>query len=231
MPCGWRCSSTRCIWARAPSCVGSSPSRTSCSGSGRKRRRDVRDQVIERTRRWVMRGPARRRPHGRPGNSQGGGRPVCAVRRGNDRTVDQREMGSVHAAPAVAHLHHRRARNPTLRPAAAAAGAHRDVMLRATGIDTDRYVNEELIRYCAAFLDQGVANWTLPGRDKGFYRAWIELNRNSRPLEHWLRGCRRSCGGSKRRGLRRWNRSTNRSICWACARAGARSTCSKRCWR
>jgi len=68
---------------------------------------------------------------------------------------------------------------PSVRP--------RDFLLRATGNDTDRLVNEVLIRFCAAFLDQGVADWSLPGRDQGFFRAFSSLYRDSRPVAHWLR--------------------------------------------
>ena len=83
-------------------------------------------------------------------------------------------------------------------------------MLQATGIDIDRYVNDVLIRYCAAFLDQGVAHWTLPGRDKGFFRAWIDLYRDSRPVERWLHGLPAELRRIEKAGLARWNRSTNR---------------------
>ena len=64
---------------------------------------------------------------------------------------------------------------------------HRDLLLRATGVDSDRLVNDVLIRFCAAFLDQGVAGWTLPDRDAGFFGAWTSLYQNSRPVDPWLR--------------------------------------------
>ena len=61
-------------------------------------------------------------------------------------------------------------------------------MLQATGIDVDGRVNEVLIRFCAAFLDQGVAHWALPGREMGFFRSWLNLYRDSREVDRWLRG-------------------------------------------
>ena len=64
---------------------------------------------------------------------------------------------------------------------------HRDYLLRATGVDSDRLVNEQLIRFCAAFIDQGVAAWTLPTREQGFLHAWMSLYRDSHPVDHWLR--------------------------------------------
>jgi uncharacterized protein YbcC (UPF0753/DUF2309 family) len=65
---------------------------------------------------------------------------------------------------------------------------HRDLLLLATGRDVDAMVNDVLIRFCAAYLDQGFAAWTLPGRDSGFFAAFVGLYRDSRPVEPWLRG-------------------------------------------
>ena len=39
-------------------------------------------------------------------------------------------------------------------------------------MDTDRSVNDVLIRFCAAFLDQGFSPWVLPDRELGFYRSF-----------------------------------------------------------
>jgi len=64
----------------------------------------------------------------------------------------------------------------------------RDFLLRTTGADSDRLVNEALIRFCAAFLDQGVASWSLPEREQGFFRCFLNLYRSSRPVDRWLRG-------------------------------------------
>src|ERR1043165_1804624 len=47
-------------------------------------------------------------------------------------------------------------------PPAPIAERHRDLLLKATGEDIDPLVNEVLIRFCAAFLDQGFAHWQLP---------------------------------------------------------------------
>lgn len=48
-------------------------------------------------------------------------------------------------------------------------------------------VNEILIRFCAAFLDQGYSHWSLPHREQGFYRSFVELYRSSRPVDGRLR--------------------------------------------
>ena len=33
-------------------------------------------------------------------------------------------------------------------------------------------INRESIKWCEAFLDEGHATWPMPGRERGFYRAW-----------------------------------------------------------
>jgi uncharacterized protein YbcC (UPF0753/DUF2309 family) len=66
---------------------------------------------------------------------------------------------------------------------------HRDLLLLATGADADLPVHDVLIRFCGAFLDQGLAPWQLPRRDDGFYRAFAALyGQPGGPPDHWLRG-------------------------------------------
>jgi uncharacterized protein YbcC (UPF0753/DUF2309 family) len=52
---------------------------------------------------------------------------------------------------------------------------HRDLLLQTTGQDSDRLVHDILIPFCAAFLDQGFAGWSLPNREAGFYESFLEL--------------------------------------------------------
>ncbi len=51
----------------------------------------------------------------------------------------------------------------------------RDWLLAITGEDTDPKVHEQLIRFCASFLDQGLADWTLPERETGFFQSFLAL--------------------------------------------------------
>jgi uncharacterized protein len=69
---------------------------------------------------------------------------------------------------------------------------HRDLLLAVARVDTDPAVNEVLIRYCAAFLDQGLGHWPLPDREKGFFQSFCSLYRRSAgPPDRWLGGLAR----------------------------------------
>lgn len=36
-------------------------------------------------------------------------------------------------------------------------------------------INKRMVRWCAAFLDEGQAGWQMPGREQGFYKSWRDL--------------------------------------------------------
>lgn len=73
--------------------------------------------------------------------------------------------------------------------APACPARHRDLLLRVAGVDTDPWVHEVLIRFCAAYLDQGVSHWGLPNREQGFFSAFCSLYRvPGGPLDGWLAG-------------------------------------------
>ena len=66
---------------------------------------------------------------------------------------------------------------------------HRDFLRDASGVDTDDLVHEVLIRFCAPFVDQGFAHWSLPHREQGFFKAFCKLYRQSGgPPNEWQRG-------------------------------------------
>ncbi|NBO93217.1 MAG: DUF2309 domain-containing protein [Planctomycetia bacterium] len=52
---------------------------------------------------------------------------------------------------------------------------HAELLRQATGTDADLPVNEILTRFTGAFLDQGLSRWSLPDRQKGFFRSFLHL--------------------------------------------------------
>jgi uncharacterized protein YbcC (UPF0753/DUF2309 family) len=79
---------------------------------------------------------------------------------------------------------------------------HRDLLLAATGADSDLPVNALLIRFCAAFLDQGLASWPLPRREEGLYRAFCGLYRQrGGPPEPWMAGLGRELARLEDEGI------------------------------
>lgn len=65
---------------------------------------------------------------------------------------------------------------------------HRDALKAVHGIDVDQPINDLLIKFCAAFLDQGISHWVLPDRDEGFLTSFTKLYGTSSPVDRWLRG-------------------------------------------
>ncbi len=78
---------------------------------------------------------------------------------------------------------------------------HRDLLLEATGADSDELVHPVLIRLSASFLDQGIAYWPLPGRTGGFFHAVGELYRPSLLLPRWMQRFARDLSAASDRGL------------------------------
>lgn len=79
---------------------------------------------------------------------------------------------------------------------------HRDLLFEATGFDSDVLVHELLIRFCAAYLDQGQANWSLPDREKGFFKAFCGLYRGAGdPPDRWLKGLSAELGRIEDSGM------------------------------
>ena len=57
---------------------------------------------------------------------------------------------------------------------------------RLSNEDVVEQINEQMIRWCGAFLDEGLSSWSMPEREKGFYRAWRELA--TRDYSGWFLG-------------------------------------------
>ena len=52
---------------------------------------------------------------------------------------------------------------------------HRDWLLAAHGIDTDTWIHPVLIRFLAGYLDQGLAHWPVPARERGIHGCFLEI--------------------------------------------------------
>ncbi|HYT93585.1 MAG TPA: putative inorganic carbon transporter subunit DabA, partial [Gemmataceae bacterium] len=157
----------------------------------------VRARLLAETRRWVMRDL-------RGGNEAGRDEPPTPAERGTPASLarllkrfgarsveswgeDVWEAFTLRALWRVCRDGIASLPEPTLPPQTPAR--HRDLLLAATGTDPDLLVHDVLVRFCGAFLDQGLSPWRLPRRDEGFYRAFCALYRQ--PLgspEPWLRG-------------------------------------------
>lgn len=53
--------------------------------------------------------------------------------------------------------------------------SHTDLLVSLTGEDHVERINDYMIGLCAAFMDEGLAAWHLPGRALGFYESWRNL--------------------------------------------------------
>lgn len=64
----------------------------------------------------------------------------------------------------------------------------RDILVTLVGEDSDQLVHDVLIRFCAAYLDQGQADWEMPAQGKTFWQAFHEYH--SQPVRfrpRWLK--------------------------------------------
>jgi uncharacterized protein YbcC (UPF0753/DUF2309 family) len=63
--------------------------------------------------------------------------------------------------------------------AAEAPVRHRDWLLAVHRIDSDAWIHPPFIRFLAGYLDQGLAHWSMPERDRGIHGCFLENYRTS----------------------------------------------------
>lgn len=63
---------------------------------------------------------------------------------------------------------------------------HRDLLLALTGEDPAELVDPILIRLLSAYLDDGVAHWAMPERERGLWHAFASLVAESPPAAPFL---------------------------------------------
>ncbi|MBX3436136.1 MAG: DUF2309 domain-containing protein [Planctomycetaceae bacterium] len=160
---------------------------------------DIRRRMVEQTRHWIMRdlrngSSASAENHAPRGDEQIRQTVARLLDRSGGKSIedwdpDQWEAFSLQLLWQVCQEGVRGL--PPAPPPTPRALRHRDRLLRLTSQDCDQYVHEFLIRFCAAYLDQGLANWSLPHRELGFYRSFVELYRQpAGPPDRWLKGLR-----------------------------------------
>ena len=171
----------------------------------------VRAKFIAETRRWVMRDLRRRSETNGPSRSTPNGETQTRTKLQEllDRFGESRieswsesewEAFSLQAlwrlcCDGVGDL-------PMYTPPPAERFRHCDLLLDAGASDADVPVHEELTRFCAAFLDQGLAQWQLPRREEGFYTAFCSLYRRPMgPPLGWMKGLDRKLADMQERGV------------------------------
>lgn len=167
----------------------------------------VRDRMVNDTRHWVMRDLRNMQP-GRAGASDLETQLVQAVfdrfdspymERWSDDTWEAvclhllwwicrdrvARAVSLHQRPTLYKRRTRRTADSSSRL------RHRELLMKATGEDADRLVHEVLIRFCAAFIDQGFAHWSLPEREAGLFAAFAtQAGQSCGPPDRWLQPLR-----------------------------------------
>src|SRR6476660_2452653 len=66
---------------------------------------------------------------------------------------------------------------------------HRDWLRETCGLDTDAWIHPALIRFLAGYLDQGLAHWSMPERNRGIHGCFLEIYGTSLAAQcgHWAR--------------------------------------------
>ncbi|MEK6257302.1 MAG: DUF2309 domain-containing protein [Planctomycetota bacterium] len=157
----------------------------------------VRERVLGKTRHWIMRDVRTRGSEGSNGASARQSRQIhdllsdifesCGESTIESWSAETWEAFTLQTLWRICREGVRHASEPASVPPL--PGRPRDGLLDATGVDIDLLVHSVLIRFCAAYLDQGFAHWHLPNREQGFFRAFVTLYRQPvGPPDRWLRG-------------------------------------------
>jgi uncharacterized protein YbcC (UPF0753/DUF2309 family) len=150
----------------------------------------ARDRFIEETRHWIMRDM---RNGGSGGlGKRGGPHEILKdqLKHYGEASIERwpREVWETLSLQALWRICREGCSRQDVRiPSQSSPIRHRDLLLEATSEDSDVLVHELMIRYCAAFADQGFADWALPDRNLGFFAAFCRLyGRAGGPPDSWL---------------------------------------------
>ncbi len=60
-------------------------------------------------------------------------------------------------------------------PAPTGSVRHRDLLIAVSDLDPDEWTRPVLIRFIGAYLDQGLAHWPMPGRERGIHACFLDV--------------------------------------------------------
>ena len=95
----------------------------------------------------------------------------------------RRSAGAVSAGPATVEALRRAAQSPPALQPAPRVETVADVRDRLQGSSWASFCTDEISRWCAAYYDQGQANWRMPWRGEPLYQAWRSAARFDRNPE------------------------------------------------
>lgn len=146
---------------------------------------EVRDRLLEETQHWIMRdvrasGPSandssNEKQHGKSDYTQLVHQTIAEFGRNSIESWTDTVWEQVCLSLLWKLARHRMPATPPPAAPVHREVRHRDLLLDVTSEDSDSMVNEVLIRFCAAYLDQGYSHWRLPDRDAGFLKSFCVL--------------------------------------------------------
>ena len=82
------------------------------------------------------------------------------------------ELPVFHASPQISEDSHSQTSTPISLPPQRTISDWVDGLTEGEVVDQ---INNQLIKWVTAFLDEGLAGWEMPGREEGFYQVWRNL--------------------------------------------------------
>lgn len=142
----------------------------------------LREQMIEETRRWVLRDLLDEKK-----SDQDLARTLFSE---FPRHKIEKWKGTTWEAVTLRLLweaiHRAVTKLPADGPGVASSSRPHERPVRESDFDVRDLVDQELIRFCGVYLDQGVATWTLPERQQGFLHSWMNLFADTKPVKSWM---------------------------------------------
>ena len=100
-------------------------------------------------------------------------RAASAALRELDERVDDEPRAVHHLWNACLDAVRRTGEPPAIAPATPVR--HRDLLQVVCDVDTDAWIHPPLIRFVAGYLDQGLAHWSMPERDRNIHECFLEI--------------------------------------------------------